>query len=113
MIDVNSVASFHQTLFTSEIAVFGVLAATLFVFVQIIYGYFSYRHIGIIMKSPSLVAYLILSIATIIITGIAALSLSFPKEQINSYNYKFSFQDFFASESLATILLVAFFFSLL
>ena len=113
MIDVNSVASFHQTLFTSEIAVFGVLAATLFVFVQIIYGYFSYRHIGIIMKSPSLVAYLILSSATIIITGIAALSLSFPKEQINSYNYKFSFQDFFASESLATILLVAFFFSLL
>jgi len=102
--DLSSILSFHQTLFTSEIAIFGILAATLFVFIQIIYGYFSYRHISIIIKSPSLIAYLILSTLTIILTGVVALKLAFSNN---------ASAQFFNSESLAIILLSAFFFSLL
>jgi hypothetical protein len=51
-----SIATFYQMLFTVEIAIFGILAAALFVFIQLVYGHFSYRHISIVLKTPSYTA---------------------------------------------------------
>jgi hypothetical protein len=107
-----SIATFYQMLFTVEIAIFGILAAALFVFIQLVYGHFSYRHISIVLKSPSLLAYGLLSIATLFVTGIASFSLLFQRHDLLP-QYNFSLQNLFIDESVAIIILLAFFLSLI
>lgn len=106
-----SIATFYQMLFTAEIAIFGILAAALFVFIQLVYGHFSYRHISIVLRSLSLIVYAVLSSSTMVITGIASFSLSFQHHDLFP-QYNFTLQTIFTNESVAIILLVSFFLSL-
>lgn len=106
-----SIATFYQMLFTAEIAIFGILAAALFVFVQLVYGHFSYRHISVVLKNLSLSVYAILSTVTLIATGVASFSLSFQHHNLFP-QYNFALQITFANELVAIILLSSFFLSL-
>ncbi len=107
-----SIATFYQMLFTAEIAIFGILAAALFVFVQLVYGHFSYRHISIVLKSPSLFAYGVLSITTLLITGMASFSLSFQRHDLLP-GHNLGLQNLFIDESVAIIIFSSFFLSLI
>ena len=76
---INSIANFYNNLFSIEIAVFGIIAAIIFVLLQIVYSHFSYREIKRIFKNPILIPGLALSIATLIFTAIGSFRLSFPQ----------------------------------
>src|SRR4030042_4765484 len=75
----DSIVSFYNNLFTIEIAAFGIIAAAIFVFLQIVYSQFSYREVYGIFKNVSLILYLIISIATLLLTAAGSLILSFPE----------------------------------
>jgi hypothetical protein len=55
----DSMIGFCKNLFAVEIAVFGIIAAAIFVFIQVVYSHFSYREVGGILKNVFLVLYLI------------------------------------------------------
>jgi len=74
----DSIVSFYNTLFSIEIAVFGIIAAAIFVFLQIVHSQFSYRAIYAIFKNRMLVLYLIISTLTLLFTAAGSLILSFP-----------------------------------
>lgn len=74
----DSVVSFYNNLFAIEIAVFGIIAAAIFVFLQIVYSRFSYREVHAIFKNRLLVLYLIISTITLLLTVAGSLILSFP-----------------------------------
>ena len=73
----DSVVSFYNTLFSIEIAVFGIIAAAIFVFLQIVYSQFSYREVFAILRNRLLVFYLIISTITLLFTAAGSLVLSF------------------------------------
>lgn len=69
-------SSFYSTLFGIEIAVFGIITAALFVFIQLVYSNFSHKQIKPIFKDYFLISYFVLSILNLLITGIATLLIS-------------------------------------
>ena len=75
----DSVVSFYNTLFSIQIAVFGIIAAAIFVFLQIVYSQFSYREAYTILKNRLLGLYLIISTLTLLMTATGSLILSFPE----------------------------------
>jgi hypothetical protein len=75
----DSIVSFYNNLFAIEIAVFGIIAAAIFVFLQIVYSQFSYREVYGIFKNVFLVLYLIISTITLLLTAAGSLLLSFPE----------------------------------
>lgn len=105
----DSIASFYNNLFAIEITVFGIIAAAILVFLQIVYSQFSHREVNVIFRNTYFLLYLIISTLTLLITAIGSLISSFPKpdflSQINIY-------DIFRSEKWALILLLSFLFSL-
>lgn len=74
----DSIVSFYNNLFAIEIAVFGIIAAAIFVFLQIVYSQFSYREVYRIFKNVFLILYLIISISALLVTAAGSLLLSFP-----------------------------------
>jgi len=75
----DSITSFYNNLFAIEIAVFGIIAAAIFVFLQIVYSQFSYREVYGIFKNVFLLLFLIIGIATLLLTAAGSLLLSFPE----------------------------------
>lgn len=75
----DSITSFYNNLFAIEIAVFGIIAAAIFVFLQIVYSQFSYREVYGIFKNVFLLLFLTISIATLLLTAAGSLLLSFPE----------------------------------
>ena len=75
----DSITSFYNNLFAIEIAVFGIIAAAIFVFLQIVYSQFSYREVYGIFKNVFLLLFLTTSIATLLLTAAGSLLLSFPE----------------------------------
>lgn len=75
----DSIAGFYNNLFTIEIAVFGIIAAAIFVFLQIVYSQFSYREVYGIFKNVFLILFLITSFITLLLTAGGSLILSFPE----------------------------------
>ena len=106
------IVSFYNNLFTIEITVFGIIAATIFVFLQIIYSQFSYREISVIFKNTYLILYFLLSTFTLISTSIGSLLLSFPSYNFIS-NSNFTMRELFEGGSMAMGLLALFFTSLI
>jgi len=72
------VVSFYNNLFIIEIAVFGIIAAAIFVFLQIVYSQFSHREVYGIFKNVFLILFLIISVTTLLLTAAGSLLLSFP-----------------------------------
>jgi len=68
--------SFYNTLFGIEIAVFGIITAVLFVFVQLVYSNFSHKQIKPIFKNCFLKGYFILSVFNLVLTGLGSLFMS-------------------------------------
>lgn len=107
----DSVVSFYNTLFSIEIAVFGIIAAAIFVFLQIVYSQFSYREAYAIFKNRVLLLYLVISTVTLLLTAAGSLILSFPGlNPILGANLVV--RDFFQDWVVASCLLAAFFSSL-
>lgn len=74
----DSITDFYNNLFTIEIAVFGIIAAAIFVFLQIVYSQFSYREVYGIFKNVFLILFLFISVVTLLMTAAGSLLLSFP-----------------------------------
>ena len=107
----DSVVGFYNTLFSIEIAVFGIIAAAIFVFLQIVYSQFSYREAYTIFKNPVLLLYLVISTGTLLLTAAGSLILSFPGlNPILGEN--FVVRDFFQDWVVASSLLASFLLSL-
>lgn len=106
------IVNFYNNLFTIEIAVFGIIAATIFVFLQIIYSQFSYREVSVIFKNTYLILYFLLSTLALILTSIGSLLLSFPYYDFVP-NINFGIRHLFEGGSMAAGLLVLFFMSLM
>ncbi|RJO61695.1 MAG: hypothetical protein C4542_05905 [Dehalococcoidia bacterium] len=75
--NVDSIVSFYNNLFAVQVAVFGIIAAAIFVFLQIVYSQFSYREVYGIFKNVFLIMYLLISIITLIITASGSFLLTF------------------------------------
>jgi len=73
-----SVADFYNTLLASEIAVFGIIAAVLFVFVQMAYTQLSFKGVSFIFRNRFLWVSILFSVATVLFTATGSLLLSFP-----------------------------------
>ena len=106
----NSIVSFYNNLFTIEIAVFGIIAAAIFVFVQIVYSQFSYREIGLIFKNILLSSYIALSSISLIMTAAGSLILSFTK--LNIVLGSIVIADIFRNEIFASAIVISLFLSL-
>jgi hypothetical protein len=105
------ISSFYNSLFTIEIAVFGIIAAAIFVFLQIVYSQFSYREINGIFKNVFLISFLIIGAVTLLLTAGGALLLSFPSLNLTVAG-NFSLKDIFLNWVTAFYLLFSFFLSL-
>lgn len=80
--------SFYTTLFALEIAVFGILAAAILVFVQIVQNKFSHREIGFIFRNYLFVSFSILSILVTVLNAFFLVILAFPAHDfIPAYNF--------------------------
>jgi hypothetical protein len=73
-----SAADFYNSLLASEVAIFGIIAAALVVFFEMIYAQLSYRGASTILKSWLLWVSIIVGLATVLFTATGSLLLSFP-----------------------------------
>jgi hypothetical protein len=101
----DSIVSFYNNLFTVEVAIFGIIAAAIFVFLQIVYSQFSYREVYGIFKNVFLILYLIISIITLVLTAFGSFLLSFPETNL-------TFENIFRNWALPFSLLLGFFLSI-
>ncbi len=70
------ILEFYYLLFQIQVAVYGIILAVVFVFIQLIYGNFPHTKITSLLKSPSLALALFLSIISFLYTAVATLLLS-------------------------------------
>jgi hypothetical protein len=73
-----SASDFYNSLLASEIAIFGIIAAALVVFFEMIYAQLSYRGASTILKSWLLWVSISFGLATVLFTAAGSLLLSFP-----------------------------------
>ncbi len=109
---IETVINFYNNLFAIEITVFGIIAATIFVFLQIVYSQFSYREVGVIFKNIYLVLYLFLSTTTLLLTAAGSLFLSFSASNLISKS-DFILGAIFLNREIASVILLFFFISLI
>lgn len=69
--------NFYSTLFEIEITIFGIISAVIFVFIQLVYTYYSYNHIGQILKNKWLIIFYICIILSLILSAVGALVQTF------------------------------------
>lgn len=70
--------SFYNTLFGIEVTVFGIIFATIFVFVQLVFSKFSHRQLTYIFLDKFLILYLVISLLNIALTVGGSYFLSLP-----------------------------------
>ena len=63
--------SYYSLLFSTEIAVFGIIGAVILVFVQLVYSNYSYRHISHIVKNTYLILFMFFSVIDLVLTATA------------------------------------------
>lgn len=69
--------NFYSTLFSIEIAVFGIISAVILVFIQLVYSNFSYRHLGQLMRDKYLILFFAFSTIDLLLTSVGSFFLSF------------------------------------
>ena len=69
----DALQNFYSNLFSIEITTLGIIAAAIFVVLQILHSNFSYRDMMLSLRQVSLVFYILLSIIVILITGLGTL----------------------------------------
>ena len=79
---IDNFLNFYNTLLGIEIAVFGIISAVIFVFVQLVYSKFSYKLINSILANKWLVGFYLLSFIDLLLTSIGSIFLLF-----NEHNY--------------------------
>jgi len=75
-----NISIFYTTTLGIEIAIFSIITAVIFVFMQLIYLNYSYKHLGFIFITPLFISFFILSFLTFIITAFGFLSIFFTPE---------------------------------
>ncbi|MGA2158237.1 MAG: hypothetical protein ABSG90_03355 [Dehalococcoidia bacterium] len=105
------ITGFYNNLFTIEIAVFGIIAAAIFVFLQIVFSQFSYREVYAIFNNVFLILFLIVSAITLLLTAGGSLLLSF--HELNPTRVgNVVLRDIFLNWMTAVALLFSFFLAL-
>lgn len=108
----DAAVSFYNNLFTVEITVFGIIAAALFVFLQIVYTQFSYRETHLVFRNILLILYFVISTFTLLLTVASSFLLTFPA--INLFlGSGIPIRDIISNWVLALFLLSAFLVSLI
>jgi len=74
----NSEATFYGVLLGVEVTTFSIIAAASFVYLQVIYGQFSYRYARLLLGHWSLIVCIIMGVLTLVFTTSFFLSNSFP-----------------------------------
>jgi len=105
-------SNFYNNMFAIEIAVYGIIAATMFVFVQMFHAQFSYRQIGLAFKNIWLILYVALSSLTMIFTAAASLELSLPSHNFLPW-WDVGSRALFVNEFTPLLLLIVFFASII
>jgi len=105
----SSITDFYNTLLSTEIAVFGIMTAALFVFTEMVYGQLAYKGVSAVFRSRLLWFSIVLGGATFLFTAAASLLLSFPSFDFVPH-FNFGSRQFFRNgyagfASLASFLL--------
>ena len=74
-----NLSNFYNTLLSIEIAVFSIIVAAIFVFLQLVYTNFSYRQVKFIFRNPYLLSYFIVSWIDLFITAAGSFCLAVNK----------------------------------
>src|SRR5438046_972405 len=74
----NSALDFCTHIFGLELTSFGVIAATLFVFLQFAYARLPSEHVGLVFKSWLLLLSVAIGLIVLLVSGAAELVLSYP-----------------------------------
>lgn len=80
--DVSNLLNFYNTLFGIEIAIFGIISAVIFVFVQLLFSGYSYKHILHILSDRWLILYFIVSLIDLLMIAVASYYLSLPQTDL-------------------------------
>jgi hypothetical protein len=87
--NVSGLSAFYNNLLTIQVTVFGIIAAAIFVLVQLAHSTFSGRHNLRVLRDPYLIAYLISTGVALLLTAIASLLLSLDRHDfISSFNLR-------------------------
>lgn len=89
-----SLVNFYNNLFAIEIAVYGIITAVVFVFVQLIYSKYAPPNIKSLFKDISLIGYFIISIFVSVFTATASFLLSLGEHDIFPFLHLYSVQIF-------------------
>lgn len=106
-----NLVNFYNNLFAIEIAVYGIITAVVFVFVQLIYSKYAPPNIKSFFKDIYLIGYLILSALVSVFTATASLLLSLGEHDIFPFLHLYSVQ-IFTWQYTGILCLVAMFLSI-
>src|SRR5688572_26405827 len=73
-----SIADFYNTLFSIEIAVFGIIAAAVFVLTQMVHADLSYKGVSVLFRPKFALIPVAIGSLTLLFTATGSLLLSFP-----------------------------------
>lgn len=74
--DVSNLINYYNTLFGIEVAIFGITSAVIFVFIQLLFSAYSYKHILHLIKDKWLLLYFFSSLLVLLMTSLASYFLS-------------------------------------
>lgn len=75
---------YYSLLFSTEVAVFGIIGAAVLVFVQLVYSIYPYRQIGHVLRTTSLVLLLAISTLDLLATGAGVYLVSVERSLITN-----------------------------
>lgn len=76
----DNISIFYTTTLGIEIAIFSIITAVIFVFMQLVYLNYSYKHLGFIFVTPLFIIFSISSVITFLFTAFGFLSIFLNKE---------------------------------
>lgn len=86
---ISGLSAFYNNLLTIQVTVFGIIAAAIFVLVQISHSTFNGRHSLRLLRDRYLIAYLISTGIALVLTAIASLMLSLDRHDfVSSFNFQ-------------------------
>lgn len=86
----DGIVNFYNSLLGIEIAIFGIICAVIFVFIQISFSTYSFKHIGHILSDKLLRLYILVSIVNIFMTSAGSFFLSFRHHDLIPFVYLYT-----------------------
>ena len=86
----DNLLNYLNTLLGIEVAIFGIISAVIFVFIQLVYSNYSYKHISHIIKNAWLILFFVSSVLDLILTSFGGYFLSVDSQNIYPKLYSFA-----------------------